>query len=79
MNIINESDPSSYEETAGQEVWKDAMTEEYNNIMKNYVLDIVPRLERNSVVTSRWIYNIKHVADRSLDKYKYVFVSYGFS
>jgi hypothetical protein len=41
-NIIN-SKPSSFEEAAGQQVWKDAMMEEYHSIMKNDVWDIVLR------------------------------------
>ena len=59
--------------------WKDAMIEEYQSIMKNDVWDIVQRPEGNSIVTSKWIYKIKHAADGSIDKYKAIFVVYGFS
>ena len=38
--------------------------------MKNDVWDVVPRPKRKSVVTSKWIYKIKHAADGSIDKYK---------
>ena len=47
--------------------------------MNNYVWDVVPRPDRNSVVTSKWIYKIKHVADGSIEKYKAIFVAWGFS
>ena len=47
--------------------------------MKNDVWDIVPRPEGKSVVTSKWIYKIKHVADGSIEKYKARFVARGFS
>ena len=47
--------------------------------MKNYVWDVVPRLEGKSIVTSKWIYKIKHVADGSIEKYKARFVARGFS
>ena len=47
--------------------------------MKNDVWDVVPRLEGKSVVTSKWIYMIKHVADGSIEKYKVRFVACGFS
>ena len=48
-------------------------------IMKNDVRDVVPRLEGKSVVTSKWIYKIKHVANGSIEKYKARFVAHGFS
>ena len=44
------------------------MVEEYESITKNDVWEVVSRLEGKSVVTSRWIYKIKHVADGSVKK-----------
>ena len=55
------------------------MIEEYQLIMKNDVWDVVPRLEGKSIVTSKWIYKIKHVVDGSIEKYKARFVACGFS
>jgi hypothetical protein len=43
------------------------------------VWDIVSRLEGKSVVTSKWIYKIKHAADGSIEKYKARYVARGFS
>lgn len=63
----------------GNQVWKDAMHEEYQSIMKNDVWDVVPHPEGKSVVTSKWIYKIKHAADGSIEKYKAQFVAHGFS
>ena len=45
----------------------------------NDVWDVVPRPEGTSVVTSKWIYKIKHAADGSIEKYKARFVARGFS
>ena len=59
--------------------WKDAMIEEYQLIMKNDVWDVVPRSDGKLVVTSKWIYKIKHAADGSIEKYKARFVARGFS
>ena len=47
--------------------------------MKNDVWDVFPRPEGKYVVTSNWIYKIKHVADGSIEKYKEIFVACGFS
>jgi hypothetical protein len=46
------------------------MVEEYNSIMKNDVWEVLPRPERKSMVTSRWLYKIKYVVDGSIEKYK---------
>ena len=55
------------------------MLEKYQSTMKNDVWDVVSRPEGKSVVTSKWIYKIKHDADRSIEKYKARFVARGFS
>jgi hypothetical protein len=79
MSHIIDSEPSCYEEASSQPVWRDAMMEEYQSIMKNDVWDIVPRPKGKSVVTSKWIYKIKHAADGSIEKHKARFVARGFS
>jgi hypothetical protein len=56
----------------------DAMTEEYQSIINNDVWEIVPRPKNKYVVSSKWIYNIKHVADGSIEKHKARFVAHGF-
>ena len=44
-----------------------------------YVWEVVPIPEGNSVVTSKWIYKIKHAAYGSIEKYKARFMAHGFS
>jgi hypothetical protein len=55
------------------------MLEEYMSIIKNNVWDIVPRTKDKSVVSSKWIYKIKHAADGSVEKFKEIFVAKGFT
>ena len=55
------------------------MMDEYHSIMKNDVWEIVPRPEGKSVVTSRWLYKLKHAADGNVEKYKDRFVARRFS
>ena len=47
--------------------------------MKNDVQDVVPRPKEKSIVTSKWIYKIKHGSDGSAEKFKARFVARGFS
>jgi hypothetical protein len=79
VSSIRESEPSTFEEATSRQVWRDAMMEEYNSIMKNDVWEVVPRPEGKSVVTSKWIYKLKHATDDSNEKYKARFVARGFS
>jgi hypothetical protein len=60
-------------------VLTNSMTEEYQSILKNDVWDVVPRPKKKFVVTSKWIYKIKHVVDGSIEKYKARFLAKGFS
>ena len=42
---------------------------------KNDVWDVVPRPVGKSIVTSKWIYMIKHATDGNIEKYKARFVA----
>jgi hypothetical protein len=55
------------------------MTEEYQSIIKNDVWEIVPRPKSKDVVSSKWIFKIKHVTDGSIERYKARFIARGFS
>ena len=70
VTSLRESEPSTFEEASTHKVWRDAMMEDYNSIMKNDVWEVVSRPEGKSVVTSRWIYKIKHGVDGNIEKYK---------
>ena len=48
--LINE-EPRTFEEAVQKKQWKEAMTEEYQSIMKNDVWEIMPRPKEKSVVT----------------------------
>ena len=79
MTSLVNAKPSTFEEAVKKKEWKEAMMEEYESIMKNDVWEIVPRPEGKSVVTSKWVYKVKHAVDGSIDKYKARFVVGGFS
>jgi hypothetical protein len=51
------------------------MMEVYQSIMKNDVWEIVTRPEAKSMVTSKWIYKIKHATYGIIEKYKARFVA----
>ena len=79
MTKLLDEEPTTFEEAIQKKQWKEAMMEENQSIIKNDVWEIVPRPKEKSVVTSKWVYKIKHAANRSVDKYKARFVARGFS
>jgi len=76
---VIDSEPSTFDAAAKHKVWKDAMVEEYESILKNDVWEVVPGPQGKSIVTSKWIYKIEHVADGSVEKFKARFVVRCFS
>jgi hypothetical protein len=79
MCDILEKEPTFFEESIQNKEWADAMTEEYQSIIKNDVWEIVPRPKSKDVVSSKWLFKIKHDVDGSIEKYKARFVTRGFS
>ena len=43
MSTITQNEPSSFSYAVKHQVWKDAMTIEYESIMENDVWEVVPR------------------------------------
>jgi hypothetical protein len=78
-SYIIDLEPSTFEEANEKMEWKDATMEEYQSITKNDLWEVFLRPLGNSVVTSKWIYKIKHAADDIVEKYKARFVASGFS
>jgi hypothetical protein len=75
LNLVIDSKPSTFDEATKHKVWKDAMIEEYKSISMNDVWEVVPRPQCKLVVTSKWIYKIKHATDGSVEKFKGRFVA----
>jgi hypothetical protein len=79
MCDLLDEEPTCFEEVIQKKEWADAMTEEYQSIIKKNVWEIVPRPKSKDVVSSKWLFKIKHATDGSIEKYKARFVACGFS
>jgi hypothetical protein len=79
VTSITNSKPTTFVQSFDQQVWQEAMLEEYDFIMRNDVWEVVPRSVGKSVVTSRWLYKTKYDVDGSIEKNKARFVARGFS
>ena len=79
MSDLVDKEPTCFEEATKQKEWVDAMVEQYQSIIKNYMWEIVPIPKDKSVVSSKWIFKTKHSTNDSIEKYKAIFVAKGFS
>jgi hypothetical protein len=79
MCDLIEEEPTCFEESVQKKEWTNAMTKEYHSIIKNDVWEVVPRPNNKDVVSSKWIYKIKHATNESIEKHKARFVARGFS
>ena len=55
MHDLVDQEPTNFEEAIQKKEWVEAMTVEYQSIMKNDVWNIVPKTEGKSLVSSKWI------------------------
>jgi hypothetical protein len=79
LSDIIDVEPTCYEEVAEKKEWKDSMIEKYESIIKNGFWDVVTRPKEKTMVSSKWIYKTKHLADSSIEKYKARFMAHDFS
>jgi hypothetical protein len=79
MCDLLEKEPTRFEESIQKKEWANVITKEYQSIIKNDIWEIIPRPDSKDVVSSRWLFKIKHAADGSIEKYKVRFVARGFS
>jgi hypothetical protein len=70
MCDLLDEEPTYFEEAIKEKEWADVMTEEYQSITKNNVWEIVPRPKSKDVVSSKWLFKIKHVVDEVLRNIK---------
>jgi hypothetical protein len=79
VRSITNAEPQIFTQAVDQQVWREAMLEEYDSIRCNDVWEVVSRPEGKSVVTLIWLYKTKYAADGSIEKHKARFVAHGFS
>ena len=79
MSDLVDKEMTCLEEAIKKKEWFDAMVKEYQSNIKNDVWEVVPRPKGKSMVSLKWIFQTKHSADGSIEKYKARFVARGFS
>lgn len=76
---VSNFEPSHFDQAFKHKVWVKAIKDEMNSIMKNDIWEIhyLPKLKRR--VGSKWIYKITYNNDGSVERYKEILVTKGFT
>nr|GEZ67248.1 ribonuclease H-like domain-containing protein [Tanacetum cinerariifolium] len=64
--------PKSYVDAFNDPNWHNAMTDEYNALIKNNTWTLIPRPTEANVVWCVWLFRHKYLADGTLSRYKTV-------
>ena len=71
-------EPTSYTEASKQDVWRQAMTDEFSALQRQGTWSLVPLSPSQHVIGCRWVYQIKYHPDGSIARHKARLVAKGF-
>jgi hypothetical protein len=62
-----------------RQLWKEAVNKELDSLDRAGTWDVVDKVEGGKEVGSKWVFKVKRLADRSIDKFKAQRVAQGFT
>ena len=71
--------PQNWREAFTDPDWKQAMVEEMKALSKNETWELVTPPPDKKLVGCKWIFNVKHKADGSIERFKARLVAKGFT
>lgn len=77
--LVVDLQPTFFKEAVTQEVWRNAMQNEYAALIKNGTLKLVDYTLRDKLIGCKWVYQNKYVSDYMLYKHKARLVAKGYS
>ena len=79
LNLSANSEPTSFEEVASHDEWKESMQNEFDSLIKNGTWKLVDSPYGTKPIGCKWVYKNKYKSDGSLDKHKPRLVTKGFA
>jgi hypothetical protein len=74
---VASGEPYDLQEALSSPQWKSAVADEYGALLCNKMRQVPPQPGMN-LIDCKWVYKVKHKADRSIDRYKHRLVAKGF-
>jgi len=77
--VIDDFDPSYFENAYSNKLWMNVMNEEINFIEKNDTWELCKSPKDKKCIGCKWVYKIKRHSDGSIKRYKVRLVAKGFN
>jgi hypothetical protein len=77
-SLTTSGEPYNLQEALSTPHWKSAMEDEYGTLIRNQTWRLVPPQPGRNIIDCKWVYNVKHKADGSIDRHKARLVGKGF-
>jgi len=77
--VVQDVEPTHFEDAVGNVHWDNAIDEEMVALDVNETWDLVPLLDGKKAIGYKWVYNVKHKAARSIERYKARLVAKGYA
>jgi hypothetical protein len=79
VKIIQEVEPTCFEQVVRNPKWDNAMDEEMATLDANATWELVALPKDKKTIGCKWVYKVKHNADGSVSKYKARLVAKGYA
>jgi len=79
VRVIQEVEPTCFEQVVGNPKWDNAMDEKMAALDVNATWELVALSEDKKAIGCKWVYKVKHNADRSMSGYKARLVAKGYA
>ncbi len=79
VRVIQEVEPTRFEQAVGNSKWNNAMDEEMAALDANATWELVALLEDKKAIECKWVYKVKHNADGFMNRYKARLVVKGYA
>jgi len=77
--FVSEIEPKNIKEALTDELWIEAMQEEFNQFKRSEVWDLVPRPEDMNVIGTKWIYKNKYDENGTMTRNKATLVAQAYT
>ncbi len=79
VRVIHEVEPTCFEQAVGNPKWDNAMDEETATLDANVTWELVALPKDKKAIGCKWVYNVKHNVDESVNRYKARLVAKGYA